>query len=156
MGPIEDEMLGWHHQLNGHEFEQTLGDGDGQGSLARCSPWGRRESDTTERLHNSNGLYLKPLPHVPPSRGVAFVRVWCPLWSIVCGQPGPPARLLLPGTRILQTLKQMFSASPRFCRQFITCHRIGLVTVTVAFGEQLRVQTVICPLLMLAASPCLS
>ena len=45
-------MVGWHHQLNGHEFEQTLGDGDGQGSLACCSPWGRKESDTTERLNN--------------------------------------------------------------------------------------------------------
>ena len=36
----EDEMLGWHHRLNGHEFEQTLKDGEGQGSLASCSPWG--------------------------------------------------------------------------------------------------------------------
>ena len=39
---IEDEMVGWHHQLNGHEFEQTPGDHDGQGSLACCSPWDRR------------------------------------------------------------------------------------------------------------------
>ena len=38
-------MVGWHHQLNGHEFEQALGDGEGQGSLACCSPWGRKESD---------------------------------------------------------------------------------------------------------------
>ena len=38
----EDEMVGWHHQLNGHEFEQAPGDGEGQGSLACCSPWGRR------------------------------------------------------------------------------------------------------------------
>ena len=45
----EDEMLGWHHQLNGHEFEQALGVGDGQGSLVCYSPWGRRESDTTKR-----------------------------------------------------------------------------------------------------------
>ena len=43
----EDEMVGWHHRLNGHEFEQTLGDGEGQGSLTRCSPWGRKESDVT-------------------------------------------------------------------------------------------------------------
>ena len=47
----EDEMVGWHHQLNGHEFEQTLGDGEGQGSLACCSPWGRKELDTTEQLN---------------------------------------------------------------------------------------------------------
>ena len=49
----ENEMVGWHHQLNGHEFEQSLGVGDGQGSLACCSPWGRKESDTTERLNNN-------------------------------------------------------------------------------------------------------
>ena len=45
-GTAEDEMVGWHHQLNGHESEQTLGYG-GQGSLACYSPWGHRESDTT-------------------------------------------------------------------------------------------------------------
>ena len=44
----EDEMVGWHHQLNGHEFEQALGDSEGQGSLACCSPLGLQESDTTE------------------------------------------------------------------------------------------------------------
>ena len=49
-GTTEDEMVGWHHRLNGHEFEQALGVGDGQGSLACCSPWDRKESDTTERL----------------------------------------------------------------------------------------------------------
>ena len=43
--------VGWHHQLNGHEFEQALGVGDGQGSLACCSPWGCKELDTTERLN---------------------------------------------------------------------------------------------------------
>ena len=43
-------MVGWQHQLNGHEFEQALGVDDGQGSLACCSPWGRKESDVTERL----------------------------------------------------------------------------------------------------------
>ena len=47
----EDEMIGWYHQLNGHEFEQAPGDGGRQGSLTRCSPWGLKESDTTERLN---------------------------------------------------------------------------------------------------------
>ena len=47
----EDEMVGWHHWLNGHELEQALGVGDGQGSLVCCSPWGCKESDTTERLN---------------------------------------------------------------------------------------------------------
>ena len=47
-GATEDEMVGWHHQLNGHESEQALGDSEGQGSLVCCSPWGRKESDTTK------------------------------------------------------------------------------------------------------------
>ena len=51
----EDMMVGWHHQLNGYEFEQALGVGDGQGSPACCSPWGCKESDMTERL---NCLFL--------------------------------------------------------------------------------------------------
>ena len=47
----EDEMVGGHHRLNGREFEQALGVGDGQGSLVCCSPWGHKELDTTERLN---------------------------------------------------------------------------------------------------------
>ena len=50
----KDEMVGQHHQLNEHEFEQALGDGEGQGSLACCSQWGCKESDTTEQLNNHN------------------------------------------------------------------------------------------------------
>ena len=46
-GATEDEMVGWHHRLNGHEFEQTPRDSEGQRSLACCSPWGRKELDTT-------------------------------------------------------------------------------------------------------------
>ena len=55
-GMVEDKMVGWHHQLNGHEFEQALGVGDGQGSLACCSPWGRKEVDTTKRLNWTEGI----------------------------------------------------------------------------------------------------
>ena len=47
-------MVGWHRRLNEYEFEQTLGDGEEQGSLECCSPRGLKESDTSERLHNSN------------------------------------------------------------------------------------------------------
>ena len=50
-GMTEDEMIGWHHQLNGHEFEQALGFGDGKGSLSCCSPQGHKELDTTEQLN---------------------------------------------------------------------------------------------------------
>ena len=51
-------MVGRHHRLDGHEFEEALGDGDVQGSLTCCSPWGPRESDTTEQLNNSFWLWV--------------------------------------------------------------------------------------------------
>ena len=61
-GTIEDEMVGWHHQLDGHGFEWTLGVGDGQGGLACCSPWGCKELDVTEWLNwtelTSNVVWL--------------------------------------------------------------------------------------------------
>ena len=49
---MTEEMVGWHHCLNEHEFEQASKDGEGQGSLACCSPWGHKELDTTELLNN--------------------------------------------------------------------------------------------------------
>ena len=55
----EDEIVGWHHQLNGHELEQTLGDSEGQGSLACCSPWGHKELDMTEQLNSNNNSYCE-------------------------------------------------------------------------------------------------
>ena len=48
----EDEMVGWHHRFNEHAFEQAAGDGEGQGSMACCSPWGHKESDMTEQPIN--------------------------------------------------------------------------------------------------------
>ena len=53
-GTTEDEMVGWRHQLSGHEFEQVPGDGQGQGRLVCCSPWGCKESDMTEWLNWTN------------------------------------------------------------------------------------------------------
>ena len=52
-------MVGRHHQLNGHEFEQTPGDGEGHGSLACCSPWGHKEEDMTERLNNNKNIFSR-------------------------------------------------------------------------------------------------
>ena len=52
-------MVGWHHRLNGHEFGQTLGDGEGQGSLVCCSPRGHKESDLTQCLHNNKILTIQ-------------------------------------------------------------------------------------------------
>ena len=52
-GTTEDKTVEWQHRLNEHEFEQILGDSEGQGSLACCTPWGCKESDTTEQLNNN-------------------------------------------------------------------------------------------------------
>ena len=61
----EGEMIGWHHQLDGHVFEQTLEVGDGQGSLACCTSWGHKESDMTKQLNNNK-----------PSQRVSVVVQW--------------------------------------------------------------------------------
>ena len=55
----EGKMAGWHHRLNGHEFEQAPEDGEGQGSLVCCSPWGHKELDTTQRLNINNIVDLQ-------------------------------------------------------------------------------------------------
>ena len=55
-GCQEDEMVGWHHQLGGHEFDQAPGVADKQGSLACCSPWDRKELDMTEQLNNTSHI----------------------------------------------------------------------------------------------------
>ena len=54
----QDEMVGWHHQLNEHEFEQAPGDDEGQGRLACCSPWGHKELDMTEQLNNKTTIVV--------------------------------------------------------------------------------------------------
>ena len=71
-GLTEDEMVGWHHQLNGHEFEQAPWVGDGQGSLVCCSPWGRKELDTTELLNWRHcGARLAAGHRFPAEAGIA-------------------------------------------------------------------------------------
>ena len=67
-GTTEDEVVGWHHRLNEHEFEQAPGDGEGQWSLECCSPWGRKESDTSEQLNNNNWNQKILFLDVPLSR----------------------------------------------------------------------------------------
>ena len=59
----EDKVVGWHHQLNEHEFEQTPGVGEGHGSLVCYSPWGPKESDTTEQLNNNTLIFSNHHPH---------------------------------------------------------------------------------------------
>ena len=63
----EDKMVVWHHRLHGHKFEQTQGDGEGQGGLACCGPWGHKESDMAEQLKSSNNniIFGKDKQQVP-------------------------------------------------------------------------------------------
>ena len=88
-GSTEDEMVGWHHWLNGHEFEQAPGVDDGQGSLACCSPWGRKESDTTEWLnwtHTKLGHTLLSVCFslcLHPARMQTLQGWWSLLWLLV-------------------------------------------------------------------------
>ena len=81
-GMTEDEMVGWYHWLHGHEFEQALGVGDGQGSLVCCSPWGHKESDTTEWL---NWTELHRLQPCSGEEGVCITQ-----WSYEPCYAGPP------------------------------------------------------------------
>ena len=78
-GMTEDEMVGWHHRLNGHESEETLGDSEGQGTLARCSPWGCKELDTIEKE-----LYLRDTPKVRWSQGrtKSYLAHVAPTWKL--------------------------------------------------------------------------
>ena len=75
-GMTEDTMVGWNHQLNGHEFEQSPGDGEGQGSLACCSPWGHQELDTTERMNNNPSDQGLPEHNTEPSTGKVLKHLW--------------------------------------------------------------------------------
>ena len=78
-GMTEDEMVGWHHWLDGHEFEQASGVGDGQGSLACCSPWGCKEVDIAERLNNKY-IYVC-------ANTVQSFPTLCNLWILACQAP---------------------------------------------------------------------
>ena len=78
-------MVGWHHQLNGHEFGQTPGDSEGQGSLECCSPWGYKESDTTEQLNNTP--YRCPVPRA----GCYLSLFWAMVSALLCNFGGSTA-----------------------------------------------------------------
>ena len=92
---IEDEMVGWHHGLNGHEFEQPLGDVQGQGRLVCCSPWGHEELDTAEGLNSNNNII--DLQHYVSSRCATSIQFSsvpqsCPTLCdpMNCSTPGHP------------------------------------------------------------------
>ena len=79
-------MVEWRHRLYGHEFEQTLGDGEGLGSLICCSPWGRKESDLTEQLNKSSQTsnFQAPLLKLRWLRGLSWVCLYGYMWTCVC------------------------------------------------------------------------
>ena len=82
----ENKMIGWHHQLNGHKFEKTLGESEGQGSLACCSPWGHKELDPPQVLNdNKNQLFeiikdktqaMISFPQVNEIRVESYLKSW--------------------------------------------------------------------------------
>ena len=79
-GATEDDIVEWHHRLNGHEFEQTPGDSEGQGSLLCCAPWGWKESDMTWQLNNNNhSVYTSPTGPLLHSWLSVFP---CPFWDV--------------------------------------------------------------------------
>ena len=86
-GTTKEEMGGWHHWLNGHESEQALGDTEGKGSLAGCSPWGCKEPDTTERLNNNEDFDLA-LPKLSPKEFFCFPDLLCH-WICSHSTPSP-------------------------------------------------------------------
>ena len=100
-GMTEDEMVGWHLWPNGHEFEQVLGDGEGQGSLVCCSPWGCKESDLTERLNDNhkikNMILFSNIFHCPAFKSY--------IWWLYCLE----YELFCPSSTVLSSLKMEVS-----------------------------------------------
>ena len=82
-GMTEDEMVGWYHWLHGHEFEQAPGVGDGQESLGCCSPWGHKESDTTEQLNWTDRYVHRPRRHSCPTVDSSAVRGRQPVFFLL-------------------------------------------------------------------------
>ena len=86
-GTTEDEMVGWHHRLNGHEFEQPPEDGEGQGSLACCNPDMTEQMNWTELNHHKHLLYAAPFIPIPPSSLILHKEnniieyIFCDLWD---------------------------------------------------------------------------
>jgi len=109
-GMTEDEMAGWHHRLDGHEFEWTPGDGDGQGGLACCDLWGRKELDTTERLNWTElNLEIQTFLCRTGIRQHAWKMIRCCCHSVteLCPTPCDPMDCSTPLSSILHCLPEL-------------------------------------------------
>ena len=136
-GMTEDEMVGWNHCLSGYGFEQASGDGDGQGILACCSPWGHKESDMTEQL-NKNKIYLVVL-------GLS-----CSMWDLSSlARNWTQARALrvwhfshwttreVPGSLLSLVSAQSFLLDLWYFILFFLCHSVS-ISHPVMFGSSWR------------------
>ena len=127
-------MLGWHHRLNGHEFEQAQGDGEGQGGLACCSPWGCRESDVTERLNSdcSCRVTAEAVCH-PAWQVLASLDRICPLCVPVPPASAPPWRSLPPELRVHVLFFLLYG--PPTVSECLTGHFLILSTLSIKWGR---------------------
>ena len=110
-GTAEDKMVGWHHQINEHEFEQALGDGERQWDLLCCSPWSHKESDVTERLNSSN--------YVPGPLMLTWKAYPCP--HIRLAMPDPSLNIHYPSAPLSYNLSFLFVL--RFTNYLISLNR---------------------------------
>ena len=121
----EDEMVGWHHWLNGHEFEQALGDGESQGSLACCSPWGCKESDMTEWLNNSTitGVLLSSDKKGWKKKPGIFLKKW---WEPKPWRDRVPSlyKSLLASQMRTRERRALYQASRKLFRTMCSCHSV--------------------------------
>ena len=141
-GTTEDEMVGWHHRLNGHGFEQAPGAGVGQGSLACCSPWGCKELDTTEQLNWTEVRYDYGVIFNITTRGRGFLEMrflfvfksWFDLppmypqdrWLLLCrkGSPFSEWGASVTSSWKLPLIDLMFLGN-KDCRQNVFCHSLS-------------------------------
>ena len=116
----EDEMVGWYHSFNGHEFEQTPGDGKGQSSLACCSPWGCKDLGPIEQL-NDNILHLKLLQNNGYIYLSCRIYPWCLfiLYIVACISSSHTLVLLLPSPLSQLVITSSFSVSVNL---FLFCY----------------------------------
>ena len=146
-GTTEDEMVGWHHWLDGHGFGWTLGAGDGLGGLECCSPWGRKESDTTERLNDNNLKSLFPCTHTHASYRFCFSGEWwwiqplatpiteaafylgnfekAPIWYQDWKHPTWTVKSLISSLNPLRALLASRSRVQKSCSQVTGCPRLS-------------------------------